>query len=72
MLLMNRNAHVGALVEGDWEVGLHKRSVAKTHLWQKRPDKPLLTVKLKKRSGIKGLREIKSQVCSLIEVVAYQ
>ena len=65
---MNRNAHV----EGDWEVGLHKRSAAKTRPWRKRPDKPLLTVKLKKGSEIKGLREIKSQICGLIEVVACQ
>lgn len=68
VLPVNRNVHV----EGDWEVGLHKRSVAKTCPWQKRPDKPLLTAKLKKGSGIKGLREIKSHICDLIKVVACQ
>lgn len=64
--------HLDALVEGDWEVGLHKRSVVKAHSWQKRPDKPLLIIKLKKRGGIKELREIKSQIHSLIDKLVIQ
>lgn len=52
---MDRNVRVDALIESDWEVGLCKRSVAKTRPWQKRPDKPLLTVKLERwNKGTEG------------------